>query len=511
MAVDPGFLGDATGGIGQGLAFVLPQSNTEKYAMQLAQQHAKDLRDGVAAQQKQQAALQAQYQKDFAANKIPDYWATAGKPINEAYSKYQNDAANYMAKTGKNPFTNPDFIKQYNESVLLPAKQSKEIEQAGSKLIPMVAADHDNKFTEDSKQQVLQWWDKAQKDPSSVLGQPVPQLQGTPSGVQDFFKTIKPVSIKNDNGTLSTTVPDKSAMQAQAYTNSADPRWNNLKKTQYGIDPDLGDIGGVYNKEGKRVWYTNPTATEHIAQGVLDNPTEPHNAEIISKLGIAQDDPYALQKVQAAITKQNEGYGKFISDAGKYGESIVSKARDFKPAFTPYQLFEMNWKKSHPAGEKVPPEPTYFQDLSERMRTGVPGSGEELSTVFANNPNYLNGLTIDKTHPTAIKITVPVKYETDEKQAQDPNGKPLLDANGKPIPNADRKVAEASHTYTLDSTNPVQFAAGLAQIYKLGTGETVVPTKGLTTAGKGKVRGGLDPVQKTKGTIKLEKGSLNNL
>ena len=511
MAVDPGFIGDATGGIGQGLAFVLPQSNTEKYAMQLGQQHAAELRAAALAQQKQQQELQSQYQKDFTANKLPEYWATAGKPINDAYTKYQQDAAAYMAKTGKNPFKDPAFVKQFNDNVTLPARQSKEIEKAGATLIPMVASDHDNKYTEDSKQQVLKWWDTAQKDPSAVLGQPVPQLQGTPSGIQDFYKTIKPVSIKNDNGTLATTVADKSAMQAQAYTNSADPRWNNLKKTQYGIDPDLGDIGGVYNKEGKRVWYTNPTATEHIAQGVLDNPTEPHNAEILTKLNIAADDQYALQKVQAAIAKQNEGYGKFISDAGKYGESIVSKSRDYKPDFTPYQLFEMNWKRSHQNGEKAPTEPTYFQDLSERMRQGVAGSGEELSTVFANNPNYLNGLTIDKTSPTSIKITVPTKQKTDEKQAQDANGQPILGENGKPIPNADRKVVEKEHTYTLDSTNPVQFAAGLAQIYKLGTGESVVPTKGLTQAGKGKVAGGLNPVQKQKGTIKLEKGSLNNL
>lgn len=485
MAVDAGFLGDATSGIGQGLAFVLPQSKTEAYAMQLGQQHAKDLRDAAIAKQKEQQLLQQQYQKDFVANKIPDYWAVAGKPINEAYNNYQTAAADYMAKTGKNPFNNPEFIKQYNDKVLLPARQSKEIEKAGATLIPAIAADHDNRYTEDSKQAVLQWWDKAQKDPASVFSQPIPQLQGTPSGPQEFFKTIKPVSIKNDNGVISTTVPDTSAMKAQAYTNSADPRWNNLKRTQYGIDPDLGDIGGVYNKEGKRVWYTNPTATGHLAQAVIDNPTEPHNAEILSKLNISLDDPYALQKIQAAITKQNEGYGKMITDAGKYGESIVSKSRDYKPPFTAYELYEMGQKKAN--GEK---EPTYYQDLAERMRRGVPGSGEELSAYFANNPNYLNGLTIDKTNPKQIKITVPTKYKTDPKEL-------VTDENGKPVNNSDRVMDEAAHTYTLDSTNPVQFAAGLAQIYKLGTGESVVPTKGLTTSGKGKVKGGLDPVRKT--------------
>lgn len=491
MAVDEGFIGNGTSGIGQGLAFILPQSRTEQYAMQLGQQRAAEMRATALAQQKRQQQLVDQYQKDFSSAKLPEYWATAGKPINEAFNKYQTDAANYMAQTGKNPFKNPDFIKQYNDNVLLPARQSKEVEQAGSKLIPLIAADHDNRFTEQSKQDVLKWWEGAQKDPSSAFGQPAPQLQGTPSGIQDFYKGIKPVSVKSDNGTISTTTADKSAMMSQAYELANDPRWNNLKKAQYGIDPDLGDIGSVFNKDGKRVWYTNPKATEYIAQSVLDNPKEAHNAEIITKLNISPDDPYAVQKIQEAIVKQNTGYGKLISDAGKYGESLVSKSRDYKPPFTPYQLFEMNWKRAHPAGEKAPEEPTYFQDLSERMRTGVPGSGEELRSVFENNPSYLKPLDYEFLDNGKIKITVPAKYKNDAAKAKDG------------IPNADRVIVQHPHTYVVDKNNPAEWTNTMAQIYQLGTGESVNPTKASTTSGKGKVKGGLSPVGKTAGGTSL--------
>jgi hypothetical protein len=491
MAVDGGFLGNGTNGIGQGLAFVLPTSTTEKYAMQLGQQRAAEARAMALAQQKRQQELVGQYQKDFASAKLPEYWATAGKPINEAFTKYQTDAANYMAQTGKNPYSNPEFIKQYNDTVLLPARQSKEIEQVGEKLIPMIAADHDNRFTEGSKQEVLKWWETAQKDPKSVLGKPAPQLQGTPSGIQDFYKEIKPVSFKNDNGTVSTTAADRSAMQSQAYEISNDPRWNNLKKTQYGIDPDLGDIGGVFDKNGKRVWYTNPKATEYIAQTVLENPNEPHNAGIITKLNIRPDDPFAVQKIQEAVIKQNRGYGKFISDAGKFGESLVSKSRDYKPPFTPYQLFQMDWKKSHPTGEKAPSEPTYFQDLSERMRNGVAGSGEELGSIFANNPAYLNAPSMNFVGKDKVKITIPAQYKTDVSKLK--NYK-----EGDHIPaNADRVLVEKEHTFTLDKTKPNEFTNTMAQIYKLGTGESVTPSKASTTSGKGKVAGGMSPVGKT--------------
>lgn len=505
MAISPGFIGNSTNGIGQGLAFVLPQSNTEKYAMQLGQQHAADLRAAAIAQQKQQQELQAQYQNDFAAQKLPEYWATAGKPINDAFTKYQQDAANYMAQNGKSPFGNPDFTKQFNDTVLLPARQSKEIEQAGSKLIPMIAADHDNKFTEDSKQNVLKWWDAAQKDPSSVFGQPIPQLQGMPSDINAFNKLIKPVSIKNDNGTISTTVPDASSMMQQAYVNSVDPRWNNLKKTQYGIDPELGDIGGVYNPQGKRVWYTNPVATQHITQGVLDNPTEPHNAEIITKLGIQPTDPYAFEKIQAAITKQNAGYGKFISDAGKYGSSLVNKTTDVTPdKYLLHLQQKEQFDKEHPKPTKED-APTYFQDLSERMRTGVPGSGEELNQWIGTNPDYGHGFNVDNSNPSAVKITVPAKYTFNGKGGgKDEDGNDITDKNAK------RKLVKPSYMVTLDSTNPEQWTAGLAKVYHDVTGEPVNLTKAQTPYGRGKVPNGMSAT--TNNTpIKLTKGSLNDL
>ena len=41
--VSSGYMGDATGGIGQGLAFVLPEGKANEYAMQLAQTHAAQL------------------------------------------------------------------------------------------------------------------------------------------------------------------------------------------------------------------------------------------------------------------------------------------------------------------------------------------------------------------------------------------------------------------------------------------------------------------------------------
>lgn len=128
-----------------------------------------------------------------------------------------------------------------------------------------------------------------------------------------------------------------------------------------------------------------------------------------------------------------------------------------------------------------PIDPTYFQDLSERMRTGVPGSGEEFNNQVANNPAYLKGLKLDNSNPKAVVITVPAKYKDVDKK----------DANGVII-GKERKVDKPAYNVTLDSTDPNQWHSGFSRVYKDLTGDnTAIPSKAMTQSGKGEVPGGL--------------------
>jgi hypothetical protein len=333
MADLSGFISNNGGGsqqMGQGLAYVLPESRTGQYAMQLAQEHTAQLRADALFRQKQQQQLEAQYQDDLNKQKLPEYWAAAGKPINDNYNQWLKKAADYHATTGRNPFNNPEYQKEFNDKVLLPARQSKELEQGIGKLLPLVAADNEGHYTEESKNTVNQYVDGVMKNPLDYLGKPLPQLAGTPSGIQDLFKLIKPVSVQHDDGTTSISVPDVSKMKEQAYALSHDPRWNNLKASKYGINNDLPDFA-VYNQEGKRVWYTNPKFTSDKADAILANPNDPVNAEVIAKLGITDEDPYKKEKLQTFIAKQNQGMGTFISDVGRYGNSIEGIKKNVTP------------------------------------------------------------------------------------------------------------------------------------------------------------------------------------
>lgn len=140
-----------------------------------------------------------------------------------------------------------------------------------------------------------------------------------------------------------------------------------------------------------------------------------------------------------------------------------------------------NYELAHPKVSGVQQQantPTYFQDLSERMRTGVPGSGEEFAQQIYQNPLYGGKKpNFDLTNPKKVTITIPPKLE------YKPNDK---DANDKGY-----IVKTPEYKTILDSTDPESWTAGMAKIYKDVTGDqTAVPSKSMTPYGKGHVPGG---------------------
>jgi hypothetical protein len=179
---------------------------------------------------------------------------------------------------------------------------------------------------------------------------------------------------------------------------------------------------------------------------------------------------------------------------GQLITGVVEKSKpEFKPNYAPDKYYaHFDYRQ----GNKEPTEPSYFEDLSERMRRGVAGSGEEFTQNLIQNPDYHHGATIDTRNPKAITIRIPAKYKYDPKLA-------------KPgVPNSGRVVVKPAYTVTLDSTDPNQWTAGFSRIYKDITGDANAnPTKAMTFGGKGKVPGGLSKST----TKKLSKGSLNDL
>lgn len=490
MAIEPGFIGDNP----QGLAYVLPNSRTESYAIQLNQERAAQQRAQAALLLKQQQEANDAYAQHLYANKIPDHNAQWDAVINPAFQQYTQDAAAYHAKTGKDAFAQPEFVQRRNDILSMAAKSNQAAKTAVA-LSTLLNNDRDNKLNPDDKQRIAQALVAYNADPVKNAD----MLNGLtasakPYDITDAQKLLKPTTIGDNNGYFDITKPDRHKHVIQAQDVLADPKFNQLK-IKNGINPAVGDAFHITDVNGTHYPTDEPTVRRFV-QHILQDPTLPGSAATLQAAGVDPADPNAEQKLTELAMQQNKGYGNLVSSLADYADARAKS--DKKRVFGAERLDLANERlelvadrlqmaKDKAAAKGTEINPTYFQDLSERMRTGVPGSGEEFAQLVKNNPAYLRGIHVDNTNPQAVKITIPARYKTDA-------SKTAFNADQKVIPNSDRVKTQDEITYTLDSTNPTQWAAGLGQIYKTVTGESVgSATKALTKAGKGKVPGGLDP------------------
>lgn len=471
MAYTAGNIGDQTG-IGQGLAFVLPEGKTAAYAMQLAQTHAGQLQD--MARQKLQLQVKAQeaYQKDFKNQELPKAFAPFDKELNDRQNKWLQDGAKIYATTGKNPYNDPDFIARHNTDILTPASKSLELGQNYTKLRAIAETDPANKYTKDSKQAIIDYQKQIEQKPFEALDKPLPQLVETPASADDLAKTLKATSIKTDDGRWETKGPDSSSHKAQAFAALlGDPKWHPLLQ-KYGYNPDLPDFG-VYSDpkspNGKRVWYTNPDFTGHMAQQILESPDDPKSKQILQALGIdPKVDSFASEKLQHAIADQNAAMGKAVTDISARKDAEVPTEKQRKLGEERLDLAERNYdlatQRLQFTKDKQDAKTYYAKNLSDRILSEEPGSGEELSAFYANHPNYGQPLVI--------------------KQLNDKNGNPLLGKREivvpektKPNPNfttvlpvskinPPTVVSQKSYKVDIDYNKPYEAKAKLASVMK---------------------------------------------
>lgn len=464
MAYTAGNIGDQSG-IGQGLAFVLPEGKTAAYAIQLAQTHAQQLQD--VARQKLQLQVKAQeaYQKDFKNQELPKAFAPFDKEINDRQNKWLQDGAKIYATTGKNPYNDPDFIARHNTEILTPASKSLELGQNYTHIRSIAETDAANKYTKDSKQAIIDYQKQIEEHPFDALGKPLPQLVETPATVDDLVKTLKATSTKTDDGRLETKGPNSSSHKAQAFSALlGDPKWHPLLK-QYGYNPDLPDFG-VYSdpksNTGKRVWYTNPTFTDHMADQILETPDDPKSKQILQTLGIDPAvDKFAKEKLQHAIADQNAAMGKAVSDIATRKDAEVPVEQQRKFGEERLDLAERNYdlaaERLKFTKEKQDAKTYYARNLSERILNEEPGSGEELSAFYSNHPNYGKELAIGPVKDGKREIIVP------EKTKPNPQFNPGLPVSKINPPTV---VSQKSYKVDIDYNKPYEAKAKLASVMK---------------------------------------------
>lgn len=304
-----GFTGDQTG-MGQGLAYVLPQSRTVGYFMQLANEKAQQRRDDADAIAQAQQKQNDQYAQHLYQFKTPEIANEYTKWLQPKFDDLISQAAEYHSKTGEDPFTNPDFVKKSNQLNTV----AKSTDQANKRAVAIgtALADKSKNYTNESKQANIDWLQKYHADPVGLLYTPPPPLEERNLDLNDAVK-LGHANAKEDtiNG-YNVTVPDRHGHIVQAQTILSQPEFAPLLE-QNGINPHVGDIGGIPNGTGGTIYPTDAPHVNAIADQILQNAAQPHFAATLQAANISPLDPHAKDKLTELIQRQNAGYGKVYS------------------------------------------------------------------------------------------------------------------------------------------------------------------------------------------------------
>lgn len=482
-----GYLGDATGGIGQGLAFVLPESKANQYAMQLAQTHGNQLQEMARQKQAQQLATQKQYETDFRNAELPKVWGPFSDEINKRHSDLLAEAAGDWAKTGKSPWSTSDFTNKYNDRVTSMAAKANQFGQELTKRLAASRADKDGKLSEDSKKSLDDFYKgfMESKDKSSYLDKEMPDLKVRDFTVNDVAKTLKAVPKIIDSGDYEDTAPDSDKHKQQAYaTVIGDPKYNALLM-KYGIHPGGPDTtaytyqkdekGNNINSTGQRVFPTDQAYADYMAKQWIDDPNKEKD---LVEIGISKEDPFAEQKIAQYIVDRNAALGKLVGDVSskldatvksehKYtGKASAEKHRQFTEQMSQKYLGISYENLSLAKQQKARLDAAKKNDLkapySEAMRTSVPHSGEILSQAFVGNPDYRAALGYKaNSKGQVVEITVPAKWK--------------LQTNA--LGEQHRVKVNEPHVISLDPNSPGEYSQVIGKLIKEAGGDKMLNQK----------------------------------
>lgn len=434
--ISSGYLGDATGGIGQGLAYVLPEGKADAYAMQLAQTHGNQLQEMARQKALQQQATQKQYETDFRNAELPKVWGPFADEINKRHSDLLAEAAGDWAKTGKSPWSSPDFTNKYNEQVTGLAAKANQFGEELTKRLAASRADKDGKLSEDSKKSLDDFYKGflESKDKTGYLDKDMPDLKDRDFTVDDVAKVLKAVPKTVDTGDYEDTGADRKSHEDQAYsTVVGDPKYAPLL-AKYGVHAGGPDTtayvydkdaeGNNINSTGKRVFPTDQNYADYMANEWIHDPNKEKD---LATMGVSKDDPYAVQKIAHYITDRNSAMGKLVSDIADKKDAEVPSVHKYTGKETAERDRQFNQQEAvkrlgiegqrlrdeeqwHKDAQAVKSQPDYVANtIYGGDRTKSLESLNAISQLYKNNASYGQGLQHIHDDGQTVSFTIPPK------------------------------------------------------------------------------------------------------
>lgn len=492
-----GFEGDQSQQ-GQGLAYVLPQSRTTGYFMQLANEKAQQRRDDAAALQQQQQKANDQYAQHLYQFKTPEIANEYTKWLQPQYDGLLKQAADYHAKTGQDPFVNPDFVSRTND--LNTTARNTHQANLRATAVATALADRSKNYTPESKLAANNWLQNYYKDPVGGLYNQPPPLEQRDLGLNDAIKAGHANSIVTSQNGYTITAPNthNHIVQGQEILNQ--PEYAPLLQKQYGINTNVGDAFGQPNGKGGTIYPTDAPTINSIADHVLQNSQQPHYAATLQTAGIDPADPHAKDKLAELIQSQNTGYGRALTDFSSRLDASIEQKK--VPDYNPERI-DQGWQRIMDSEQRLRDSEnkqaqknagsTYVQNLAEKSRNSILSQFDggikpsinnpfpELDDLYGSNQSYHHKLVSEVQPDGTIKVTVPAQYKYDAKAVK-------TDEDGKEIPNSGRVKIKDAYPVTFDPTQPDSFKSQYGQLFDQATGEkSGQPSKINTVGGKGKI------------------------
>jgi hypothetical protein len=314
----------------QAYSYVLPQSRTTGYFMQLANEKAQERRQQALYQQKLQEKANDEYAQHLYAYKTPEIANAYTKWLQPQFDDYLQKATEYHAQTGKDPFTNPTFIQHRNDLQTLANSTDQANKHATA--LATALADKSKNYSQESKQAATDWLNNYYKNPVGSLYSQPPTLQQRDLDLNDAIKLGHATPMVMQQGGYMVTAPNTHNHVVQGQQILSQPEFEPLLQ-KYGINTHVGDAFGVPNDKGGTIYPTDPAAVNVIADHVLQNAQQPHYAATLQAAGIDPADPHAKDKLTELVTQQNNGYGRVLNEFKNRLDANVEskKVRDYAP------------------------------------------------------------------------------------------------------------------------------------------------------------------------------------
>ncbi|AIM37372.1 hypothetical protein KO02_12225 [Sphingobacterium sp. ML3W] len=300
-----GMMGNATGQIGQGLAYVLPETKSDKFFLQQSIESRDNMYKQLLQQDKMRQERSALIDKTIRDKyNSPDNWTPFNNTVRDKWGAWNQEAVALKAK-GIDPTNDPNMLKKYDE-ITRTAKYSNDLKEQYVRLQNAMLNNPD-KYDGIEMKRVQDEYDELMRNPTTWYdqGKRFSNMKAKDPSFDDLLKGMKGAELKNNDGTWETVAADINGNKSQVLAKiMADPqKWTGPAMQQFGVN-----TGVLPYFMGDNI-PTDDASIRKMTEGIMNSSSK---EAFLEKANIANDD-HAGERLYEEITKTNKGYDNMIS------------------------------------------------------------------------------------------------------------------------------------------------------------------------------------------------------